>query len=179
MASSHPWVRAIRRAGRSRPCWGPLSLYPQAEKMHDLPLSIYPRSEKMHDRPCRSTLWPIRPLSLYPLADSDRRNARSALVVLPFGNFCSPRPSRVSLSSYPCAISTLSSVPFWPFSNFDVCCPPWVSPVGARFPRNRLVFRDQMFDSRGFSEPLLGFQRVFNAPSRIPEGFQNPFWDPI
>ena len=43
--------------------------------------------------PCRSTLWPIRgsallgPLSLYPLADSGRFVAISALVPLPSGRF--------------------------------------------------------------------------------------------
>ena len=43
--------------------------------------------------PCRSTLWPIRgsallgPLSLYPLADSGRFVAISALLPLPSGRF--------------------------------------------------------------------------------------------
>ena len=34
------WVRAFRRAERSRPCWGPLSMYPLADSGRFVAISI-------------------------------------------------------------------------------------------------------------------------------------------
>ena len=58
--------------------------------------------------PCRSTLWPIRRLATYRLADSGPFVVISALIALPFGQL----PLLGPLSLYPLAVSALSCVPF-------------------------------------------------------------------
>ena len=102
------------------------------------PLSFYPSADKglgLVWGPYRSTPWSFRRLSLYPLADSDRFVAISALIALPFSPFDAYRSTLWSiwtafllfrpLSLYPLAISALSyvpfvSVPFWvPLSKFS------------------------------------------------------------
>ena len=71
MPSCHNWVRAIRRAERSDPTWGPLLLYLPAENIQHRALSMYPPTDF-------STRHTGGPLFLYPLAEK-------AIVALPFG----------------------------------------------------------------------------------------------
>ena len=75
------------------------------------PLSLYPLADKGLGPvrgPCRSTLWPIRRLATYRLADLGPFVVISALIALPFGQL----PLLGPLSLYPLAVSALSCVPF-------------------------------------------------------------------
>ena len=87
MPSCHHWVRAIRRADRPRPSWGPLLLYLPAENIQHRPLLMYPLTD-FSTRPTGG------PLLLYPLAEKaliplppGRKYSTSALIAIPFDRF--------------------------------------------------------------------------------------------
>ena len=72
MRLARPWVRAFRRAGHSGRGWGPYrrTLWPIWAASSPLrPLSLYPLADKglgPVGGPYRSTLWPFRRLATYP-----------------------------------------------------------------------------------------------------------------
>ena len=87
MPSCHHWVRAIRRAERADPTWGPLLLYLPAENIQHRPLLMYPLTD-FSTRPTGG------PLLLYPLAEKTiiplppgRKYSTSALIAVPFERF--------------------------------------------------------------------------------------------
>ena len=87
MPSCHHWVRAIRRAERSRPSWGPLLLYLPAENIQHRPLLMYPLTD-FSTRPTGGPLllYPLAKKALIPLPPG-RKYSTSALIAVPFDRF--------------------------------------------------------------------------------------------
>ena len=132
--------------------------------------------------PCRSTLWPIRRLATYRLADSGPFVVISALIALPFGQL----PLLGPLSLYPLAVSALSCVPFvsvprraplssHPFQVFRLSRVPSGPRRGTSF-RN-LHFLMEMAPWRVQTSYLfrtLNFLRPPKGPERAPGSPQGP-----